>query len=695
MKTDPEDFRWTPIGFVTGKLGVPLYWWQDGVLTWFEDSRGPVRGSLCTPNGAGKSSNIVGPLALWWISVHEKGRVVITTKDGKQLVNQVWESIERHQAKFPSWSFLKSERKVENGTGGWILGFTTDEPGRAEGWHKLDDGDGPLLIIVDEAKSVAENIFSAIDRCTYNALLYTSSPGLKSGSFYKSVTDPRVGFKSMKVGLTDCPHIPKHRIDAVVAKYGPDHPFTLSTLHGEFMDEDEETRFVCPPSALRLLMDNLPPYSHGRKVAFCDFAAGGDENVLALKIGNRVSLPACWRDPNTMAAVGRFIAEFVRAGLVPSEIYGDNSGLGKVMIDRMHEMGWPINRVDNGAAPRDSAYYNRGAEIWFTGSNVIQRLGCILPDDEALHAQLTTRKAPPRSDGLLQIEEKKDMKKRGLPSPDRADAVMGVLSVEEALENTFFDTERMTALEAAARVSRPEHGAIEVAGNGLAYHSTSPNPWLTVWERPAIGLFYTAVLNPPRREEANADHVFFVIRSAYKDKDGEHKARLVCRLSVPCRWDAGPLAGLVARVVKWYGFPVVIPVVNDRGDVIHELRRAGVAISTRREFERNRRGGQTNVVQYGWESTDYTRSLWISELSDAIRNETIQIEDIATVMELFQLSGENAASMRQAEALGVALKNMTYANKNQPPPANVVDENPLLESTGWRKQRMGRNLAIT
>ena len=694
MTTDPLKTPWTPIEFVTVFLGINEYWWQDETLTWFEDSRGPVRGALCTPNGAGKSSNIVGPLALWWLSVHKKGRVVITTKDGKQLVNQVWESIERHRAKFPLWKFLKAERKVENGTGGWILGFTTDEPGRAEGWHKLNDEEGPLLIIVDEAKSVAENIFSAIDRCTFNALLYTSSPGLKMGSFYDAMTKAGNGFNRIKVGLKDCPHIPKHRIDAVIAKYGPDHPFTMSTLHGEFMDEDDETRFVVPPSALRLLMDNPPPYSHGRKVAFCDFAAGGDENVLALKVGNLVTLPAAWRDPNTMAAVGRFIAEFVRAGLVPSEIYGDNSGLGKVMIDRMHEMGWPINRVNNGSDAHGAEYYNRGSEIWFTGSEVIQSLGCILPDDEALHAQLVTRKAPPRSDGLLQAEEKKDMKSRGLPSPDRADAVMGVLAVETVLENTFFDVERLAEIEAAARVSRPEHGAIEVAGTGLAYQATSPDPWLTVWERPVMGLYYLAVLNPPRLEDGG-DHVFHVLRVAYSDREGPNPTRLVCRLSLPCRWDAGPLAELVGRVVKWYGNPLVIPVVNDRGDVIAALRKAGIAIMARRDFERNRRGAVSNTIEYGWESNDYTRSLWIADLGEAIRERKIAVEDVRAVMELFRLSGENAAGMREAEALGVGLKNLTYANKCVPPANKALDPNEGLDTTHSSRGRVGRNLAIS
>jgi len=83
-------------------------------------------------------------------------RVVITTKDSKQLDNQIWPAIEAHKAKFPDYRFI--EREVHTPEGGFIIGFTTDDAGRAEGWHKVDDFTGPLLVIADESKSITEDI---------------------------------------------------------------------------------------------------------------------------------------------------------------------------------------------------------------------------------------------------------------------------------------------------------------------------------------------------------------------------------------------------------------------------------------------------------------------------------------------------------------------------------------------------------
>ena len=88
---------------------------------------------------------------------------------------------------------------------------------------------------------------------------------------------------------------------------------------------------------------------HGEVQAFCDFAAGGDENVMAVRRGNRVGIVAAWREKDTMHAVGRFIRLFQEHGLHAWQISADEGGLGVVMCDALHEAGWPVRRVNNGS----------------------------------------------------------------------------------------------------------------------------------------------------------------------------------------------------------------------------------------------------------------------------------------------------------------------------------------------------------
>jgi hypothetical protein len=129
-----------------------------------------------------------------------------------------------------------------------------------------------------------------------------------------------------------------------------------------------------------------------------------------------------------MKAVGRFIQLFREQELRPEQISADEGGLGMVMCDRLAESGWQVNRLNNGSASgKPEAYANKGAEIWFEARVSIEKGEIILPNDPELVAQLTSRRGWPDSKGRLQLESKSDMRSRGLPSPDRADAVLGTM----------------------------------------------------------------------------------------------------------------------------------------------------------------------------------------------------------------------------------------------------------------------------
>lgn len=236
------------IEFAEDVLGMKLYPWQDAILTGFEQSIGKrYKASLCSPNGAGKDSVVIAALALWWVTVHRRGTVKITSKDGSQIDEQTLPAINRHGGKFEGWRWM--DRKVVTPTGGRILLFATDDPRRVEGAHRetLADGsvdmEGPLLLIANEAKSVPDEILDALDRCTFDALLYASSPGPMTGRFYEAHYRPELGFRCVRVGLKDCPHKTPEQINDIITKYGQDSPFTRSTLHGEFMEAEGELRF--------------------------------------------------------------------------------------------------------------------------------------------------------------------------------------------------------------------------------------------------------------------------------------------------------------------------------------------------------------------------------------------------------------------------------------------------------------------
>lgn len=404
-----------------GYLGWQLTLKQQAVMNSLAHEGSAMSAVTC--NESGKTRRVIAGLILWHMTMFPKGNVVSTSGSWRQVTNQLVPALMAEQHKFPRWKFQTDGIRTEDGIERWI-GFSTSDAGRFEGFHG-DTPAAPLLITADEAKTIKDPIFEAIDRCHANRLGLLSSPGLCSGGFYRSQTTQAASFQRFKVTASECPWLSAEYIAGVREKWKGNPAYVASRLDAEFTETDPA--MVMNVADIDRCIHSPPGFNQSTEVkAFCDFAAGGDENVLAVRRGNRITIEDAWRDKNTMSAVGRFIIAFRKHGLRPDEIEGDDDGLGHVMIDRLAEAGWPIQRFNGGAGPIfESACFNRTSEVWNDGAQAVQAVAIILPDDDDMRAQMMSRKRKFHSNGKIWIETKKEMAARGLPSPDRADAVLG------------------------------------------------------------------------------------------------------------------------------------------------------------------------------------------------------------------------------------------------------------------------------
>jgi len=416
-----------PAGFSTAVLGMELYPKQAAVLHALMQPG--CRLSFRSCNEGGKTARVIAGAILWHLALFPQGRIVSTSGSFRQVKDQLVPALHTYRSRFPRFKFFQSPRVETEHVNGFWEGFSTNDAGKFEGHHE-DGPMRPLMIIVDEAKTVSDEIFQAVERCKPTRLLIASSPGYAEGEFYRSHTTKSKFYQCFKQSADECKHWRPEDIAALRDKWGPNHPLVRSMIDAEFMEMVEDA--IVELRALENLIANPPPEDiKGQRKAFCDFSWGGDgdENVLALRRGNLVTLEECFRADNLHAICGRFIAGFARLGLQPWEIEGDEGGGGKLIIDQLASMGWSIGRVNNGSAPRfDEHYASVAAEMWFEGAGMIQRREVILPDDDDLRGQLLDRKRVPHNKGKLAIESKRDMRERNVPSPDRADAVLGAMS---------------------------------------------------------------------------------------------------------------------------------------------------------------------------------------------------------------------------------------------------------------------------
>ena len=168
-----------PAPFADKVLGLNLYDWQKKVLADLEQR--DCRVALRAANGSGKTSTVISSILIWHALVFQRSIAVSTAGVYRQVESQLWPSLRSHIAKLGGpWEVTSGEIRYlhTNGNTSRIIGYSATDPGRAEGWHAENHETAPLLMVVDEAKTVADPLFEAISRCQPTRLLIASSPGV-------------------------------------------------------------------------------------------------------------------------------------------------------------------------------------------------------------------------------------------------------------------------------------------------------------------------------------------------------------------------------------------------------------------------------------------------------------------------------------------------------------------------------------
>jgi hypothetical protein len=152
---------------------------------------------------------------------------------------------------------------------------------------------------------------------------------------------------------------------------------------------------------------------------------GDDETVICFRRGrDAYSEPwVAYAKLDTMEVAARVATHFDR--VKPNALFVDETGVGAGVVDRLRQLGYPVTPVNFGARPdgmTDAKTANKRAEMWVRMREWLRgEVG--IPDDPALEAQLTGVEYKHDANNAILLEKKEDMKKRGLPSPDRADAL--------------------------------------------------------------------------------------------------------------------------------------------------------------------------------------------------------------------------------------------------------------------------------
>jgi hypothetical protein len=202
-------------------------------------------------------------------------------------------------------------------------------------------------------------------------------------------------------------------------EWGPSHPLWQARVLGQFPMQSEDALFN-----LAWLEDaKYREVGDGAVSAGLDVAGPGeDETALYVRRGPRIVFFKAWSQPDPRGAVLAALQPF-KAHL--EELNVDSVGTGYYMALHLRDHGFPVNEVNVGTAASDpEKYVNLKAELYWSlrlRAESGELAGLV---DEKTISQVAGLRYRHNSRGQIVIESKEEAKKRGVKSPDRAEALM-------------------------------------------------------------------------------------------------------------------------------------------------------------------------------------------------------------------------------------------------------------------------------
>lgn len=406
--------------------------------------------SIKSGQGVGKTG-LEAAIFLWFITCFPYPRIVATAPTKQQLHDVLWSEISKWMSRSPLLSMLLKWTKtyvymVGNEKRWFGVARTATKPENMQGFHEDN-----MLFIVDEASGVADPIMEAILGTLSgenNKLLMCGNPTKTAGTFYDSHTRDRALYKCHTVSSMDSTRTNKENIQSLIKKYGWESNVVRVRIRGLFPNQEDDVFIGLQLIEQRCSKIYELPEGKGmaQVILGVDVARfGDDETIIYRNFQGKAKLVKHRRGQDLMATVGDIVAEYKRIIKKFPDYHGkiyvniDDTGLGGGVTDRLREVKKeqklrrlyiiPINaaekiEIDTKSGKEAAEHYNNlTTHMWACLRDLLESGDLVIEDDEETVAQTSSRKYTMASNGKLEIEPKKEMKKRGLDSPDRADAL--------------------------------------------------------------------------------------------------------------------------------------------------------------------------------------------------------------------------------------------------------------------------------
>ena len=420
-----EAYTGDPVGFVREVLqATPLPWQEDFLRA---IARGERRISVRAGHGVGKST-VCSWALIWHMTCRYPQKAVVTAPTSAQLYDALYAELRSWINRLPpalrdSFEVFSDRIALKGAAESSFISARTSSAERPEALAGVHSEH--VLLVVDEASAVPEGVFEAAagSMSGHSATtILISNPTRNSGLFYKTHHELAGDWHRMHVSCLNNPLVSADFQRQIENTYGLDSNAYRIRVLGEFALADDDTLIAAELVDSAVTRDvtvrMTEPLIFGVDVA----RFGSDRTALCKRRGNAVLEIKSWGGLDLMQTVGQVVHEAKLDN--PAEICVDTIGLGSGVADRLREMGLNVRDVNvaESSAMNPNAARLRD-ELWMSVKDWLGTRAVKLPKDEALRHELVAPRYTFTSAGKVVVESKDSMRKRGMRSPDLADAL--------------------------------------------------------------------------------------------------------------------------------------------------------------------------------------------------------------------------------------------------------------------------------
>lgn len=374
----------------------------------------------------------ISMLINWAISTCEDCKVVVTANTETQLRTKTWpEILKWHRLAINSHWFEPTATSLYSVQDGhkksWIANSVTWSENNTEAFAGLHNKRKRIVVVFDEASAIADKVWEVTEGALTDAeteiiWIVFGNPTRSSGRFFQCFNKNRHRWNHFQIDSRNVEGTNKDQIQKWIEDHGVDSDFVKVRVRGIFPATSQK-QFISTASVDAAYGKHLrdEQFNFAPKIIGVDPAwEGDDEFVIYLRQGLMSKMLGRYGKNDNDIHMANIIARFEDEEQADAVFVDGGYGTGIVSAGKTMGRNWQL--VWFSGESSDPGCLNKRAEMWKSMRDWLNT-GASIPQDPVLHSDLIAPETVARLDGKIQLESKKDMKDRGLASPNRADAL--------------------------------------------------------------------------------------------------------------------------------------------------------------------------------------------------------------------------------------------------------------------------------